>query len=135
MTDHMETPLALLERRLTDATALEEAARADWAASFVDAPNETANLYANLQWAQGYRAALRLAVDDVRELAAAPARCAVGDVLRYTGPVPDVDAPSWMRDLMTYRRALAGDEHEVFTTSGSQILRTGQFVIVHRVKA
>lgn len=90
MTEQIETPLELLERRLADASALEDAARVDWAASFRDAPEETARLYDELKWAQGYLTALRLVVDDVRDLEAA-ARLAPG---RPAGSLTDAEQAS-----------------------------------------
>lgn len=59
----------------------------------------------------------------------------VGDPLRYTGEVPAADVPGWMRALMSYRRPVGQGAHEVFTSSGSQILHDGQFVRAEAVQA
>lgn len=44
----------------------------------------------------------------------------VGTTLRYVGPRPERDVPSWMLDLVSFRRANQWGSWEVFTSDGSR---------------
>lgn len=53
---------------------------------------------------------------DINEIRTLP----IDTALRYVGPIPAKDAPSWMRSPVMYRRVVSFGSVEVFTTSGTE---------------